>query len=81
MASSDLLLKTVGKCKANLTVAMENYKKFNLCIMDNLCADVILRQNFQSLHKKIEFYMSDRPPLKLCGFHLFLYMESASSGN
>lgn len=45
MASPDLLLETVGKCYANLTVGTETCKN-DLPLMDNLCAYVILGHDF-----------------------------------
>ena len=67
MASTDLLFKTVGRHKANLMMSMETSKRFNLSLIDNLYADVILRQEFQALPQKIEIlYEGNRPSPKLC---------------
>ena len=66
MASSDLSLKSNGGYKVDTTVSSEIYTGFNLSLLDNLCMEVILRQNYQ--HKKVEMvYDSYRPPLRLCG--------------
>ena len=50
MASSDLLLKTPEKGKANPTVDRETYKRLNLSLIDNLWADV--GQDIRDFHKK-----------------------------
>ena len=43
----------------------ETYTGFNLSLMDNLDVDVILKQDFQGLHKRVEIvYDGHRPPQK-----------------
>ena len=64
---SDLSLKINGECKVDITMCLETYTGFNLSLMDNLCMDVILGQELQGLHKRVEIvYDGHRPLLKLC---------------
>ena len=57
---------------------MEIYKRFNLSLMDNLCADVILGQDFQDLQKSrnsIWGQQSNCVHWLAWEFHLLLYLK------
>jgi len=57
MASTKLLAPTHGKTHACLSLLNRNYKNTSLEIMDGLCADVILGQEFVKRHREVVFQM------------------------
>ena len=68
MASSPLATVTEGHCFANIKVMGKEYKLFKLSLLPDLCADVILGQDFMKLHKSVEFtLLGSRPKLTICG--------------
>ena len=52
LATSAMSCKIIGYC-VDISLQNRNYEQFKLSILDNLCADIILGTDFQSLHKNI----------------------------
>ena len=68
MASSPLAAVTVGHCFVNIKVMEKEYKSFKLSLLPDLCADVVLGQDFMKLHQSVEFTLQgSRPKLTICG--------------
>ena len=57
MASTSHSAQVKGVVLVNLKVFNNNYSKFKLEVMEELCADVILGIDFMKLHSKIKFKM------------------------
>ena len=57
MASTSHSAEVKGPVLVNFKVFNNNYPKFKLGIMEELCADVILGIDFMKLHSEIEFKM------------------------
>ena len=57
MASTLHSVQVEGAILVNLKVFNNNYPKFKLGVMKELCADVILEIDFMKLHSEIEFKM------------------------
>ena len=55
MASTSLSMKSLGSVKLSVDVLDRHYDGICFEIIDNLCADAILGQNFFKLHKEIIF--------------------------
>ena len=55
MASVSHAVKVHGNAKVDLQVNEETYARFNLGVVDKLCADVILGLDFMKLHKGVHF--------------------------
>ena len=67
LATSAMSCKIIGFCVVYISLQNRNYEQFKLSILDNLCADVILGTDFQSLHKNIVIeYGGKEPPLTFC---------------
>ena len=68
MATSAFSTKMVGYCLADITLKGRQYSNVKLYILPNLCADVILGQNWQAQHESITIhYGGVAPPIKVCG--------------
>ena len=68
MASTSLSAQTSGVCKVDITVNGQDYKSVRLTVLPKLCSDVILGQDFQKLHERMQLnYGGDLPPLVICG--------------
>ena len=52
LATSAMSCKIIGYCVVDISLQNRNYEQFKLSILGNLCLDVILGTDFQSLHKK-----------------------------
>ena len=57
MASTSHAVQVKGVVLVNLKVFNNNYPKFKLGVMEELCPDVILGIDFMKLHSEIEFKM------------------------
>ena len=58
----------VGYCLTDITLKGRQYSNVKLYILPNLCADVILGQNWQARHESITIhYDGVAPPIKVCG--------------
>ena len=67
MASSSLSAKMKGYCSATIVLHNQTYENVKLYVLPNLCADVILGQNWQSNHESVTIkYGGERHPLKIC---------------
>ena len=55
MASSNLITDVKGSCVIKLEILERKYDEINLLLIENLCSDVILGQDFFKLHKSITF--------------------------
>ena len=68
MATSAFSTKMVGYCLTDITLKGRQYSNVKLYILPNLCADVILGQNWQAQHESITIhYGGVAPPIKVCG--------------
>ena len=67
MATKDLEAQINGFCVTTIIVNKQTYPKIKMHIFPNLCADVILGQNWQALHKSVTFkYGGSKPEVKVC---------------
>ena len=56
-----------GYCSATIVLHDQTYENVKLYVLPNLCADVILGQNWQSNHESVTIkYGGERHPLKIC---------------
>lgn len=68
LASTSFSAQTSGVCKVNINVNGRYYEDVCLTVLSNLCADVILGQDFQKLHESVHLnYGGTLPPLVICG--------------
>ena len=68
MAATSLSAQTTGVCDVNLKVNRREYNGVRLTVLPQLCADVILGQDFQKLHDSVTLqYGGALPPLVICG--------------
>jgi hypothetical protein len=67
MASSSMVCRTMGHCFVTLTVGNKSYQTYKLSILPDLCAPVILGQDFMLKHSSVEFHMKGSyPKLSIC---------------
>ena len=65
MATKDLEPQINGFCVTTVIVNKQTYPRIKMHIFPNLCADVILGQNWQTLHKTLPLNMvGPNPKLK-----------------
>ena len=50
-----LVSKTLGHCFVDLKIQDNSYSKFKVYLLSNLCAKVILGEDFMQLHKSVKF--------------------------
>ena len=55
MATTSLTENISGCCNVDITVNGSNYSNVKLRVLKNLCTDILLGQDFQSLHKQVIF--------------------------
>ena len=67
MATSTLTAPIQGYCTADIETDDGEYSNVKLHVFPNLCADVILGQNWQAMHESITInYGGEKPPVKIC---------------
>ena len=67
MATKDLEAQINGFCVTTIVVNKQTYPRIKMHIFPNLCADVILGQNWQALHKRVTFkYGGSKLEVKVC---------------
>ena len=67
MATTRCSADVRGCCIAEVVLNGQIYKEVCFRILDDLCADAILGQDFMALHKEVRVvFGGDRPPLKVC---------------
>ena len=67
LANSSLTTKIEGECLINFTLDDRVYENHKVLIMENLCADIILGQDFMERHKSVVFTFNGKEPtLKVC---------------
>lgn len=69
MASSSMTCRTRGHCFVTIQIKdfTTNYRMFKLLILEDLCAAVILGQDFMKLHESVEFKTrGSHPKLSIC---------------
>ena len=72
MASTSHQIKVPGYCTVDLVVDGELYAKTKLSVMENLCKEIILGQDFMKLHDSIHVkFGGSKPPLTICGLTAF----------
>ena len=68
MATASLTMKTLGMCYASFQIGSKKYSDVKFSVLPNLCADLILGQDFQSRHEYVTLkYGGSDPPLTVCG--------------
>lgn len=68
MASASLSAKARGFCNVELRLKERVYQNVRLFILPELCANIILGEDFQEQHESVTFnYGGNLPPLVLCG--------------
>ena len=53
MALTTLTTHIVGCCTADITLNNCTYPKVKLCVLEDLCSDIILGHDFQKRHKHV----------------------------
>ena len=53
MALTTLTTHIVGCCTADITLNNCTYPKVKLCVLEDLCSDIILGHDFQKRHKRV----------------------------
>ena len=67
MASSSSSKKLEGHCLATINVHGKSYPNVKLYVFPDLCADIILGQDWQAKHASVTIeYGGNNPPLKIC---------------
>lgn len=67
MASTSFSTETSGFCTVNIKVNGRLYESVRLTVLPQLCANVILGQDFQRLHDSVTLaYGGQLPPLVIC---------------
>lgn len=68
LASSDFSTQVMGNCFVDLKVQHHSYPLFKFSVIPQLCAKVILGQDFMEMHKSVEFDLKGpKPKLTICG--------------
>ena len=74
MATKDLEAQINGFCVKTIIVHKRTYRRIKMHIFPNLCADFILGQNWQALHKSVTFkYGGSKPEVKVCNLMALMY--------
>ena len=85
LANSSLKTKITGECLINFTLDHRTYENVEVLIMENLCADIILGQDFMERHKSVVFTFNGKEPtLQVCALtpmkvpppSLFMHLSS-----
>ena len=67
LAADPLTAKILEHCAADIKVDSRTYPDVKLHVFPNLCADLILGQDWQSKHESVTIdYGGDQPPVKIC---------------
>ena len=84
MAASKCVSTSRGYCYAKLFINDSEYQNVKLKALDNLCADVVLGQEFMKLHKEVVLEFNGKlPALRVCSLasskieppSLFLHLD------
>lgn len=68
MASTSLRSKTAGQCMVNLQIRAHVHENVRLCVLPDLCADIIIGQDIMKKHSSIEVeFGGPKTPLSICG--------------
>lgn len=68
MATSSSKSELKGFCMVKLVINGTEYPAFRLYVLSDLCADVILGQDWQSLHESVTIkYGGAAPSVEVCG--------------
>ena len=68
MASTSMTTNSAGFCVVDIHLNGRRYEKVKLSVLPQLCADVILGQDFQAKHESVMIkYGGPLPPLMICG--------------
>ena len=62
MANASFTTKVEGECIVDIQLRKRKYEKVKLYILDNLCAEVILGQDFMEQHKSVVFNSGGSKP-------------------
>ena len=65
MATTSLTENIYGCCNVDITVNGSNYSSVKLRVLKNLCTDILLGQDFQSLHKQVIFRLEGKEMILL----------------
>ena len=69
MASPSHTAQILGECIVDFHIEDSYYCGVTFCVLNNLCKDVILGQDFMRRHRSIEFkFDGSNPTLKVCAF-------------
>ena len=70
LANSSLTSKMEGECLISFTLNNRVCENVKVLVMGNLCADIILGQDFRERHKGVVFTFNGKEPtLQLCRFN------------
>ena len=62
MADASSTTKIEGECYVNFAMQKRYYKNVKLHVLENLCSDVILGQDFMKQHEKVVFEFGGNQP-------------------
>ena len=72
LANSSLTSKIEGECLISFTLNNRVYENVKVLVMGNLCADIILGQDFRERHKSAVFTFNGKEPtLQVCRFNTY----------
>ena len=67
MASTSFSSPVLGKCSVTILLLGATYENVRLCILKNLCCDILLGQDFMRRHESIAItFGGPLPPLTIC---------------
>ena len=67
MASASLTSESLGYCFITFSLNGKAYNNIKICVLNNLCVDLILGIDFQQQHKSVTFHFGgDKPNLNIC---------------
>ena len=67
MASASLTSESLGYCFITFSLNGKVYNDIKICVLNNLCVDLILGTDFQQQHKSVTFHFGgNKPNLNIC---------------
>ena len=67
-----------GSCLLGISIDGHDYRKVRLGVMENLCYDMIIGQDLQSLHQSTQTYGGTKPPLSIPSIDSISVLSAAS---
>lgn len=79
MADTSFKTNVLGSCLADVSLNGHDYRNVRLGVLENLCCDMIVGQDLQSLHKSVIItYGGSKPPLSIPPIDSISVLSAAS---